>query len=593
MVRRVFFGIWYTADIGGVSVVPRVSLQSVTVIAAALALMTVVAFPVRVPAAARTTADVQNPALHIPNDMNFIKISAAPITSATPTKVPLLVVCAAFAGKPATKPISVFQNLYFGDHQSVASYYKQVSYGQLELTGTVVGDPLHPGHFLPLPHTEAYYAKTENGSAGNFPNNDDGIVTDAVHQLLKDRFSFQPYAVNGQIPYLAIVFSGYGADVAPGDQTLIWPVESSLQYALHVPLNGQKIADRMGLKFEKTSATDDVATVSSYDLVPELDDATGDAVTLGVLAHEFGHLLGLMDVYDVSSDPNAGQGVGPFSLMGTGNWNGFPSGEQPAGLDPLSLEYLGWIKPEVIAESETGVLLPPLETEPVVYRLNPLHDPGEYFLLSNEQAIGVDVALPDTGVFIWRVDAKAVNPNGYDWQNDVLDAPSMNKSHHYDLAIVGASGKNDLAQPDGDVTDYQDAYPFAGNHRFTATSKPSNQLFDGGYLGLDVTQIAINRSTKWASFDVLDTQSGAALYIPRPASGLTLPVGVPVNLVADYQTGGVTTNVSQAALWSFPPDAESQGGQVEFMTPGRKTVSVSYRGLAALINLTVSGDSRL
>ncbi len=554
-----------------------------------MALLTLVIYPFYTPVRLKTSAHVA-PHQVMKKSTNIVlhHRRMTSVESEHPKKVTMLVVCASFLGQPATKPLSLYQNLYFGSHQSVASYYRKVSYGQLQLTGEVVGDPLRPGKFLPLPHSESYYAKTENGSGGNFPNNDDGVVSDVINQLVKDHFNFKPFVKDGQIPYLAIVYSGFGADVEPNNKNLIWPVESNLQYPIVIPLNDRQKPTRLyGGSRERTSLPSDVALVNAYDLVPELDDSSGDPVTLGVIAHEFGHLLGLMDVYDVSSAANAGQGVGPFSLMGTGNWNGFPSGEQPAGLDPYSLIYLGWVKPKTITESETGVPLPPLETTPIVYQLNPLNFSNEYFLLSNEEAIGVDVAIPDTGVFIWRIDATEVMPSSYDWTNDVLNDPTQNHSHHDDIAIISAGNTNDLLQPEGAVGTYQDAYPVNGNNQFTSLSKPSNRLWNGQYLGMNVTHIAINPVTKVATFDVTDVQSGNSLVIPRPTAGLTVKVGVPVRLRAVYTHDGISSDMEKEAVWSTNIKAKWQGSQVTFLTSGQAKVNVSYNGLSALAYFNV------
>ena len=564
-------------DTGGVYMSGSWFAKGRIAIAIGMAFVTICISPIYSPRVMKTAVAVQ----HMAPKSNAATLHTVRLTSsrtAPKQKAMMLVVCASFLGKPATKPLSLYQNLYFGNHHSVASYYQQVSYGQLQITGRVVGDPLHPGKFLQLPHLESYYARTENGSGGNFPNNDDGIVADVIKQLVKDHFDFKPYVVNGEIPYFAIVFSGYGADVEPTNKNLIWPVESNLQYPIKISL----------AKFgERTPVPTDVAVVNAYDLVPELDDFSGDPVTLGVLAHEFGHLMGLMDLYDVSSSANAGQGIGPFSLMGTGNWNGYPAGDQPSGLDPFSLMFLNWVTPIAISESETGVPLAPLETSPVVYRLNPLNYSNEYFLLSNEEALGVDVAIPDSGVFIWRIDAFGVQPSSYDWTNDVLDDPSQNRSHHYDVAIMSASNTNDLKQPEGDVTNYQDAYPSQQNNQFTASSKPANKLWNGQFLGMNITHISVNPATKWATFDVQDVQSGSSLVIPRPKTGLTVSQGSSVPLIADYTHDGVTTDVTMKAMWTSTANVKWQGRHVTFLTPGQVNLSVTYQGLSALAYFTV------
>lgn len=494
--------------------------------------------------------------------------SVAASQSVAPDHANLLVVCVEFAGQPARKPLSLYQQLYFGATHSVAAYYRQVSYGRFLLTGTVIGNPLRPGTFLQLPHPEAYYAKNDNGSGGGYPRNDDGIVAAVIYQLVQDHFDFSPYVSAGSIPYLAIVFSGYGADADPLNPDLVWPVETNLHNSISVPVT--------------TNGNHSTATVSAYDLVPELDDASNAPVTLGVVTHEFGHLLGLMDLYDVSGAANTGQGIGPFSLMGTGNWNGFPDGTEPAGLDPFSLQYLGWVVPTPITESETGVPLPPLEQEPVVYQLIPLHNHSEYFLVSNEENLGVDAALPDQGVFIWRIDARNVLPISYDWSNDVLDSPSQNRSHHYDIALVSAGNTNDLTQPEDQVTYYDDAYPSRlGNRTFTPSSKPANLLWSGRYLGLNITRIVIDPANKWATFDVVDSQSGSSLAIKRPSSGLSVKVGTPIALQAEYTSHGITTNVAHDASWSSPNQVEWQGAKAVFIVPGQAVVNVTYHDLSA------------
>jgi M6 family metalloprotease-like protein len=66
--------------------------------------------------------------------------------------------------------------------------------------------------------------------------------------------------------------------------------------------------------------------------------------TVGVMAHEFGHGLGLPDLYAlVYTEPAEDSGgIGNWGLMGRGalGWNG---GDGPNPLSPWSLEKLGWI----------------------------------------------------------------------------------------------------------------------------------------------------------------------------------------------------------------------------------------------------------
>lgn len=512
------------------------------------------------------------------------RLYAPPIdTPAMRPQARMLVVCVAFAGQEQTQPISTYQRLYFGARDSVAAYYRAVSYGQFQLAGSVIGDPLHPGKFLELPHTEAYYAGTDNGSGSPYPNNDDGMVADTISRLVADHFNFTPYAAAGQIPYFALVFTGFGADVDSSDPKLIWPVESSLAHALRVPLSG---ALRTAGSSDVHSAA--VATLSNYDLVPELSDQSGDPSTLGVYAHEFGHLLGLDDMYDTSGSANAGQGDGPWSLMANGNWNGYPQGSQPAELDVFSRMFLGWLHPTPVTQSVTGATLPPIEKSPSAYIIT-ARGSAEYFLIDNVQSIGFDAGLPEFGVLIWHIDGRETVPSSADWVNNVLNTPKQNQTHHDDIAIVEAGGKAVLSQPSDIAGQLDDTYPGAnGNNAWTLTSDPASVLWDGRPVGVDITNISVSKAGV-ATFDIRDYQSGSSLVIARPASGLTVEQGRSLQLVARYQTGdGTAQTVTAKAAWSLQTQGDKlSGSTLTFITPGPVTVSAAYRGLTALIHFTV------
>ena len=67
------------------------------------------------------------------------------------------------------------------------------------------------------------------------------------------------------------------------------------------------------------------------------------------MAHEFGHDINWPDLYDTDQD---GEGVGEWSLMGSGSWGenaapGHEPGNSPSYPDAYSLYYQGWIMPTV------------------------------------------------------------------------------------------------------------------------------------------------------------------------------------------------------------------------------------------------------
>ena len=62
---------------------------------------------------------------------------------------------------------------------------------------------------------------------------------------------------------------------------------------------------------------------------------------IGVVVHEFGHLLGLPDEYNTnSSEGSEGAPVGYWSVMASGTWTGPISGTEPTGFSPYAKDYL-------------------------------------------------------------------------------------------------------------------------------------------------------------------------------------------------------------------------------------------------------------
>ncbi|MCB5252247.1 MAG: hypothetical protein RBR69_07740 [Candidatus Cloacimonadaceae bacterium] len=105
----------------------------------------------------------------------------------------------------------------------------------------------------------------------------------------------------------------------------------------------------------------------------------------GVLAHQFGHVLGLPTLFDNDSSNGKSQGIGNWGLMGTGVWNA--GGYVPAQLSAYCRYLLGW--EEAVTLEQDG------QDFPLDHFLNHQQDAirlykvpiseKEYFLLENRQ----------------------------------------------------------------------------------------------------------------------------------------------------------------------------------------------------------------
>jgi len=125
----------------------------------------------------------------------------------------------------------------------------------------------------------------------------------------------------------------------------------------------------------------------------------------GTLVHEFAHLLGSYDLYDVTGYT---MGVGSWSLMGYGGWlgdygAGAPPGVIPGFLDAFHRVHLGFIRPLVVNSPRESVLIYAAQMDTSCYATRNDTSPptivkvpitrDEYFLIENRQ---IDVRQPDT-----------------------------------------------------------------------------------------------------------------------------------------------------------------------------------------------------
>jgi len=86
-----------------------------------------------------------------------------------------------FSDNPGTYNASYFQSILFSQNTgSMSDFYKENSYGQLRLIGTVSPSP---SGWHRAPQTDAYYVNNNSGM-GTYPNNTQKLVEDAV--LLAD-----------------------------------------------------------------------------------------------------------------------------------------------------------------------------------------------------------------------------------------------------------------------------------------------------------------------------------------------------------------------------------------------------------------------
>ena len=396
------------------------------------------------------------------------------------------------------------------DH-TLHNYYQEVSYGKVNVTTQDSPENLgwitapHPysyyfGNTGSLPSSESDY--NANGF-GDYPHNVQGLVEDVV-KAADPYVDFSKYAdANGEIPGIFIIHEGTGAEWS-GDPQQIWSHKWELPEDLVV--DGVRVSKySMEPEYGGNLAGWDSATQSHNPAYKE----SPLPPAVGVYAHEFGHILGLPDLYDYGYDST---GVGAWSVMAGGSWARYPNyvqynGNTPVHLDAWNKYFAGFVQPtEVSLDQVTNATLPAAEDNSTVYKLTvPKTDGSEYFLFENRQLKGYDLGLGryggmKTGQFndkmhgmmMYHVDDNVLNRNfwrpdeGQDFNPDrmaknPLDAWTGTNEWHYGVGVVQADGLFELEKylSSGNAGD---AFPGSKNvTNFTLAKQDSNINYSGSY----------------------------------------------------------------------------------------------------------------
>lgn len=416
-----------------------------------------------------------------------------------------------FTDHPAQVGASYYDTMLFGGGMSTLNHYwRTVSYGALDIV--TVNLPSSVGWCL-MPQTYAYYVNSNYGE-GSYPQNAQKLAEDAV--LMADSLvDYTQYDNdhNGYVDSVFIIHSGSGAEYTNNSND-IWSHSWGMQ----------------------NDPVVDGVRAHSYTTEPEFWTNPGD-MTMGVYAHELGHVFGLPDLYDTDY---SSEGIGAWSLMAGGSWNGpAPGGSYPALPDPWSRKTLGFLAPTNVTSNLGGASIPAAETSPTAYRLwtNGNSNP-EYFLVENRQQTGYDSYLPGAGLLIWHVDENKGGNTAECSQNNNWNCSSS----HYKVALEQADGSWNL-EHGSNRGDAGDPYPGNGNKRsFTNTSMPNSSAYSGSSDTLvRVQNISNSGAAMTADLQVRSTPPPSANFDAWPQSG-NAPLTAAMHIVNTSNITGCTWN---------------------------------------------------
>ncbi len=405
----------------------------------------------------------------------------------------VLVLLVDFGDNAQTHSRTEFEKLLFGQEtRSMRDYYLEVSYGRLTVEGEIAG-------WYRLDQPYSYYLGDSFGIFGEYPHNSQGLVADLVAKADPEvdfsRFAGPDRMVEG----LLIVHAGPGAEEtrSRGD---IW----SHKWQLSDNAFGSP-----GI-----IATQDGVNIDAYTVQPErFSDA--QLMTVGVFCHEYGHLLGMPDLYDTDY---SSAGLGMFCLMAAGSWARAAEADLP-GSSPVHPcawnKYLvGWTRPESLEpellDSVTGVEIPAAARTGLSYRI--LRNPdgvdwqfgrpgrGEYFLIENRQQVGFDAGLPGSGLLILHVDES--RPGNENERRPLVGILRADHSPSYALS-------SDDRGSDAHLWKSSDS----GVH---PRSVPSTVFYDGVPSGVTVDRISASGTVMTADMRIAPLFLGRVCSFPNP-----------------------------------------------------------------------------
>ena len=428
---------------------------------------------------------------------------------------------------------------------SVRTYYMASSDSALDLVYEVYGP-------YTLSKALDYYG--ENKTSGSYTDHNvhaKELVTEAVTLAVNAGVDMTPYDNNndGYVDNVSIVVAGYN-EAEGGKAETIWPHYSMIN-------SGSKFGGKY---------------LSGYLMISEYRGSGGKVQAgIGTYCHEFGHALGLPDLYDTGKDAYT---VGSWDIMCSGSYNN--NGSTPPSYTAFERFMMGWMVPEEIS-SPCWRTLAPIETSNTAFliaasthNLNPSSpNPREYFLLENRQRVGWDAgtnALIAPGLMISHVTFNATN-----WEYN-----TFNNQKPLGFAIVSAGFDEPTQSSAADIfpgTTQRTSWIPTLNNGTQLTAKTVSQIRqrndlqmtlqigDAGSAGLQFTQEEVQIETPYlngiVSYDTakvtLQVDSIAydtlAVYVSSSLFTFSLDQGLTWYRMKD---GNISLPIRRDSIYSLP-----------------------------------------
>ena len=394
-----------------------------------------------------------------------------------------------------------------GANGSARDFYLNSSNGRFQPQFDVIGP-------VTLPEKYSYYGANKGSSVDN-PVRLEEFVRE-VCTLAAPSVDFSQYDHNqdGYIDNIYFFYAGKG-EADSGDGNALWP-----HSAYYSDIATQAGAAQTSLKLNGVE-------VGNYTCSNEINGTliTPQPAGIGTFVHEFGHVLGLADHYDVNYGITTFT-PGSFDTMAQASYNN--NGNTPAAFSAYERACLGWLDLTVLKNGiDTLNVLPDLNVSNKAYMV-PVGGTNdqEYFIMENRQQKGWDAFIPGHGMLLWHID---------------YDAKAWEKN---ELNITGTHQRVDIVEADNKLTDNTRAGdPFPGTSNVTQCNLTS---WAGG---------------KVMSLDDIEEKDGV---INLMLGGLNLKLNTPDVKVTEVQDSSIVVG------WTDVPVAKQYVLNISSVVNGKK-----------------------
>ena len=289
---------------------------------------------------------------------------------------------------------------------------------------------------------------------------------------------------DGYIDTLMLVFP----ECANKDLGNIWPVAHSATW----------FNDGDGIATADESHDGQPIRIGKYSLQTTVDCDGGLVDRNRVFKHEFGHCLGLPDLYDLDSheanDDDPWAGLGDYCLMAKGE-----------GLSAWCKYRLGWVEAQSLnGLDEELVEFPRTADTQTVWKIDLNRLGSEYFLIEHRGQDDTYESLFGFGLLIYHVDeTRSVNTRP--------DCTGLSQSNHPKVTLEQADGACDLENglPNSSFMDFwrQDVAD-----RFAFDTMPHSLSYTGFDLGIEIREI----SSAWNPVMTATVTAGDPPFVAVP-----------------------------------------------------------------------------